>query len=254
MVQNHLSQVLALTAMEPPTTMGAEEVRAEKLKVLRAIPAITGDRVNTCVVRGQYGPGWVDGKPVSGYRSEPGVNPNSTTETFVALKLFVENWRWASVPFYLRTGKRLPKRLTEIGIQFRQAPLLLFNHPVTQQVAPNLLVIRIQPDEGISLKFNAKQPGPAVHLRPVTMDFRYSTSFGASSGSAYERLLLDCMLGDPTLFAHRDAVEAAWAIITPILEAWAQQPSPQLPNYAAGTWGPGEGDVLLQGDGCWRKP
>lgn len=251
MVQNHLSQVLALTAMEPPTSMGADEVRSEKLKVLRAIPPILGDRVNACAVRGQYGPGWVDGKQVPGYRSEPGVSPNSTTDTFVALKLFVENWRWAGVPFYLRTGKRLPKHLTEIVIQFRQAPLLLFNHTPTEQVAPNLLVIRIQPDEGISLRFNAKQPGPAVHVRPVNMDFRYSTSFGMASASAYERLLLDCMLGDPSLFAHRDAVETAWGILTPILEAWAHQPPPSLPNYAAGTWGPAEADALLQGGGCW---
>jgi glucose-6-phosphate 1-dehydrogenase len=254
MVQNHLSQVLALTAMEPPASMGAEEVRSEKLKVLRAIPPLIGDRVNSCTVRGQYGPGWVDGKEVPGYRSEPGVNPNSSTDTFVALKLFIENWRWAGVPFYLRTGKRLPKRLTEIAIQFRQAPLLLFNHTPTEQMSPNLLVIRIQPDEGISLKFTAKQPGPAMHVRPVTMDFRYSTSFGVASASAYERLLLDCMLGDPTLFAHRDAVEAAWGILTPILEAWASQTAPAFPNYAAGTWGPAAADSLLQGGGCWRKP
>jgi glucose-6-phosphate 1-dehydrogenase len=253
MVQNHLSQVLALTAMEPPAAMGADEVRAEKLKVLRAIPAIAGERVNSCVVRGEYGPGWVNGKQVPGYRSEPGVKPNSTTETYVALKLFVENWRWAGVPFYLRTGKRLAKQVTEIAIQFRQAPLLLFNQTPTDQVTPNLLVIRIQPDEGISLKFNAKQPGPAVHVRHVNMDFRYATSFGVASASAYERLLLDCMLGDPTLFAHRDAVEAAWAIITPILQAWSSQTVSSLPAYPAGSWGPAEADALLQGGGCWRK-
>jgi glucose-6-phosphate 1-dehydrogenase len=229
-------------------------VRAEKLKVLRAIPPVTGDRVRSCVVRGQYGPGWVDGKEVPGYRSEPGVNPNSNTDTYVALKLFIENWRWAGVPFYLRTGKRLPKRLSEIAIQFRQAPLLLFNQTPTEQMSPNLLVIRIQPDEGISLKFTAKQPGPSVHVRPVNMDFRYASSFGMASASAYERLVLDCMLGDPTLFAHRDAVEAAWGIITPILEAWTSQPASSFPNYAAGTWGPAEADSLLQGGGCWRKP
>ncbi len=254
MVQNHLSQVLALTAMEPPASMGAEEVRAEKLKVLRAIPPLIGDRINSCAVRGQYGPGWVEGKEVPAYRSEPGISPSSKTETYVALKLFIENWRWAGVPFYLRTGKRLPKRLTEIAIQFRQAPLMLFNQTPAEQMSPNLLVIRIQPDEGISLKFTAKQPGPAVHVRPVTMDFRYATSFGVASASAYERLLLDCMLGDPTLFAHRDAVEAAWGILTPILEAWAGEAAPSFPNYAAGTWGPAEADGLLQGGGCWRKP
>jgi glucose-6-phosphate 1-dehydrogenase len=181
------------------------------------------------------------------------VDPESSTETYVALKLFVENWRWAGVPFYIRTGKRMPKQLTEIAIQFRQAPLLLFNGKATEQMAPNLLVIRIQPDEGISLKFTAKQPGPSVHVRPVNMDFRYATSFGVASASAYERLLLDCMLGDPTLFAHRDAVEAAWAVITPILQTWMEEPAPDFPNYAAGNWGPQAAERLLAGGGCWRK-
>jgi glucose-6-phosphate 1-dehydrogenase len=250
MVQNHMLQLVALTAMEPPAAIGADEVRAEKVKVLRAVPPVA----DSGVVRGQYGPGWVEDKRVPGYRSEPGVNPNSITETFVALKLFVENWRWAGVPFFLRSGKRMPKRLTEISIQFRQAPLMLFDRSTpADQLAPNLMVIRIQPDEGISLKFSAKQPGPALHVRPVNMDFRYATSFGSSSAGGYERLLLDCMLGDATLFAHRDEVEAAWGIVTPILQAWQKQPPPNFPNYEAGSWGPPEADTLMQSGACeWR--
>ena len=252
MVQNHLLQVMALTGMEPPTSIAADSIRAEKAKLLRSIVPV-GANVDGCVVRGQYGPGWVEGVKVPGYREEPGVNPNSSTETFVALKLFVENWRWAGVPFYLRAGKRMPKRVTEVAIHFKSAPLMLFEHTPLDQITPNQLIVRIQPDEGISLKFSAKVPGPAIHIRPVTMDFRYASSFGVATADAYERLLLDCMLGDPTLFADREGVEAAWALVTPILRAWLRQPPPKFPNYPAGSWGPPEAESLLKGGGCnWR--
>jgi glucose-6-phosphate 1-dehydrogenase len=255
MVQNHMLQLLAHTAMEPPAAMGANEIRAEKVKVFRAIKPVNIDPVHSQVVRGQYGPGWIEGERVPGYREEPGVNPNSPIETFVALKFFVENWRWAGVPFYLRAGKRMPKHVTEIAIQFRQAPLMLFNNSRLDEFPPNLLIVRIQPDEGISLKFGAKFPGPAVHVRTVNMDFRYATSFGVAPASAYERLLLDCMLGDPTLFADREGVEACWALVTPILEAWKSMPPPAFPNYQAGTWGPEEANSLMEGTCCgWRRP
>ncbi|HZR30592.1 MAG TPA: glucose-6-phosphate dehydrogenase [Terriglobales bacterium] len=251
MVQNHLLQVMALTGMEPPTSIAADSIRAEKAKLLRSIVPV-GPNVDGCVVRGQYGPGWVEGVKVPGYREEPGVNPNSSTETFVALKLFVENWRWAGVPFYLRAGKRMPKRVTEVAIHFKSAPLMLFEHTPLDQITPNQLIVRIQPDEGISLKFSAKVPGPAIHIRPVTMDFRYASSFGVATADAYERLLLDCMLGDPTLFADREGVEAAWALVTPILRAWQRQPPAKFPNYPAGSWGPPEAESLLQGGCNWR--
>ncbi len=250
-VQNHVLQLLSITAMEPPVTLDADAVRSEKVKALHSIRPIPEDAVDRLVVRGQYGPGWVDGHEVAGYRSEPGVNPQSQTETFVAMKLYLDNWRWAGVPFYLRAGKRLAKRITEIAIQFKQAPLRLFERTSPEGIEPNLLVIRIQPDEGISLRFGAKLPGPAVHVRPVNMDFRYATSFNTASASAYERLLLDCMLGDATLFARDDAVDAAWSIVTPILRAWKKGPAAAFPDYAAGAWGPPEADQLLAG-GAWR--
>lgn len=212
--------------------------------------AIAQNEVEKFVVRGHYGPGWVDGHEVAGYRSEPGVGPESQTETFVAMKVYLDNWRWAGVPFYLRAGKRMPKRTTEIAIQFKQAPLRLFERCSPDGIEPNLLVVRIQPDEGISLKFGAKVPGPAVHVCPVSMDFRYATLFGVAAAPAYERLLLDCRLGDPTLFARSDAVEAAWSLVTPILRAWESGSSAQFPNYAAGTWGPSEADRFLEG-GEW---
>ena len=250
-VQNHVLQVLSITAMEPPVTFEADAVRSERVKALHSIRQIPENEVNQFVVRGQYGPGWVDGHEVVGYRSEPGVNPESQTETFVAMKLYLDNWRWAGVPFYLRAGKRLSKRITEIAIQFKQAPLRLFERASPDGIEPNLLLLRIQPDEGISLRFGAKLPGPAVHVRPVNMDFRYATSFGIASASAYERLLLDCMLGDATLFARNDAVEAAWSAVTPILQAWSKGPPASLPNYAAGTWGPPDAERLLE-SGDWR--
>ncbi len=250
-VQNHVLQVLSITAMEPPVTFDADAVRSEKVKALHSIRPIAEAEIDRFVVRGQYGPGWVDGHEVVGYRSEPGVNPESQTETFVAMKLYLDNWRWAGVPFYLRAGKRLAKRITEIAIQFKQAPLRLFERASPDGIEPNLLVIRIQPDEGISLRFGAKFPGPAVHVRPVNMDFRYATSFGMASASAYERLLLDCMLGDATLFARNDAVEAAWAVVNPILQVWEKDPRARFPNYAAGTWGPPEANQLLAGGEWW---
>ena len=235
MVQNHMLQLLTMTAMEPPVSFEADTVRAEKLKVLQAIRPLCGEDAPHCAVRGQYGPGMVEGEKVVGYRQEPGVNPNSNTETFAAVKLHVENWRWAGVPFYLRAGKRLARHATEIAVQFKQPPLRLFDGG--RALPPNLIALRIQPDEGIALRFSAKQPGPATHVRDVTMEFAYAKAFGMASANAYERLLLDCMLGDPTLFSTSKFVELAWSLVTPILEAW-KKPAPDFPNYAAGTWGP----------------
>ncbi len=249
MIQNHLTQLLTLTAMEPPVAYDADAVRDEKVKVLRAIQPIASE----ATVRGQYGPGSVSGRPVRGYRDERGVAPDSQTETYVALKLFVENWRWAGVPFYLRSGKALPRRVSEIAVQFRRVPTLLFASTPVNDIEPNVLAIRIQPDEGITLKFSSKVPGQA-QIRPVTMDFRYGTSFGVASPEAYERLLLDCMLGDSTLFTRRDEVEASWALLTPILESWAAGPAQAFPNYEAGTWGPAAADAFIARDGrAWRR-
>ncbi len=254
MIQNHMLQLLALTAMEPPAAFDADSVRGEKVKVFRSIRPISADEVNKLAVRGQYGEGRVNGEAVKGYRSEPGIKPDSSTETYAAVKFLIDNWRWADVPFYLRTGKRLPRRVTEIAIHFKQPPLLLFGRTPADQLEPNVLSLRIQPDEGISLKFGAKLPGPALRLRSVSMDFSYASSFGTGSADAYERLLLDCMLGDATLFARRDGVEAAWSIVTPILEAWAAEPPEEFPNYAAGTWGPKEAQEFIERDGRrWRR-
>jgi glucose-6-phosphate 1-dehydrogenase len=251
-VQNHMMELMSFVCMEPPVSFDADAVRHEKVKVWRAVKPI--DWAST--VRGQYGPGIVDGKPVKGYREEDRVNPRSQTETYAAFKLEIENWRWAGVPFYLRAGKRLAKRATEITIQFKQPPMLLFdrqNGPCTE-IQPNLLTMRIQPDEGISLRFGAKVPSPDMTVCPVNMDFNYAAAFGTSSANGYERLLLDAMLGDATLFAHRDGVEATWAIYTPVLEAWAASPPQNFPNYPAGSWGPKQADELLQRDGRqWRK-
>ncbi len=255
MVQNHMLQLLALTGMEPPVAFDAEAVRAEKLKVLRAARLLPVDGAMPWAVRGQYGPGWMGGERVPGYREEPGVSPDSRTDTFVALKLGIENWRWAGVPFYIRAGKRLPKRVTEIAIQFKQAPLALFERTPADQLEPNLLAMRIQPDEGIALKFVAKTPGTSMHVRPVTMDFRYATSFGMEQVEAYERLLLDCMLGDPLLFAHWSSVERSWELVMPVLDLWRTTAPPQFPNYEAGSWGPQQADDLMAADGrAWRRP
>jgi glucose-6-phosphate 1-dehydrogenase len=247
-VQNHVMELLSFVAMEPPVSFEAAAVRAEKVKVWKAIPKIHP----ADTVRGQYGPGIVDGKQVPGYRQEDRVHPRSQTETYAALRLEIENWRWAGVPFYIRAGKRLAKRVTEITIQFKQPPLLLFKDAEGkggEGIKPNVLSMRIQPDEGISLRFGAKTPGPSMTIGPVNMDFSYADAFGRSSANGYERLLLDAMFGDATLFAHRDGVEATWSLMTPILEAWAKDPIRDLPNYAAGTWGPATADAMLISDG-----
>jgi len=254
-VQNHVMELLSFVTMEPPSSFDSEAVRREKVKVWRAIPSIP--ILNA--VRGQYGPGIVEGKHVEGYRDEERVNPESGTETFAALRLDIENWRWAGVPIYLRAGKRLKKRATEISIQFKQPPLLIFNRLASsgpcQEIQPNLLTIRIQPDEGISLRFGAKVPTtPNMDVCPVIMDFDYAAAFGKSSANGYERLLLDAMLGDQTLFSHRDGVEINWALYTPILQAWAAKRPEVFPNYFAGTWGPECADHLLEKWGhTWRN-
>jgi len=251
MVQNHLLQVLSLVAMEPVASFRGDSVRDEKAKVFFAIRPLEDLAVET--VRGQYTAGAVLGQHVPGYREEPGVAVDSNIETYVAMKLHVDNWRWAGVPFYLRTGKRLPKRATEVAITFRQAPLQLFREMTGNEFTPNLLVLRIQPDEGISLRFGAKVPGTRGGVRPVNMDFRYGTSFGVEPPEAYERLLIDAMLGDPTLFTRWDSVEAAWALLTPVLEGWAHGESP-LEQYEAGTWGPPAAADLIERDGRqWHR-
>ena len=254
-VQNHMMELLALVALEPPSSFDSEAVRREKLKVWQAIPSIP--ILNT--VRGQYGPGIVQGEHVIGYRDEERVNPESGTETYAALRLFIENWRWAGVPFFLRAGKRLKKRATEISIQFKQPPLLIFNRMQASgpcsEIQPNLLTIRIQPDEGIALRFGAKVPtSTAMSVCPVNMDFDYEAAFGKSSANGYERLLLDAMLGDQTLFSHRDGVETNWALYTPVLQAWAAKKPEVFPNYFAGSWGPECADHLLESSGhTWRN-
>ena len=250
-LQNHVMEVLSFVAMEPPDSFESGAVRTEKLKVWRAIQPIPVEDT----VRGQYGPGTVDGDKVIGYRQEDRVDPNSSTETYAAMKLQIENWRWAGVPIYIRAGKRLAKRVTEVTVTFKQPPLHLFksNDP-TGQVKANTLKMRIQPDEGITLTFGAKIPGPTTNVKRVEMHFSYAEAFGKSSANGYERLLLDAMLGDGTLFAHRDGVEATWALMTPILEAWAKTKPTDFPNYEAGTWGPVASDALLKKDGRkWHK-
>ncbi len=254
MIQNHILQVMTLVAMEPPSEIEADSVRDEKLKVVKSIRPIAATEVNTFTVRGQYGYGTNGGKPVPGYRQEPSVDPKSTTETFAAFKFFVDNWRWANVPFYLRSGKRLPKRVTEIAIQFKQAPLQLFGQGA-EALDPNLLTLRIQPDEGIALRFGSKVPGQAINVRPVKMDFRYGAAFGGEPPEAYERLQLDCMLGDATLFTRADEVEAAWTLIDPIIAGWQANPPTDFSNYEAGTWGPQAAHDMLEQDGHkWRRP
>ena len=253
-VQNHVLQVLALTVMEPPATIDAKGIRDEKVKALRAVDILTPDEVTIDVVRGQYEPGWVEGEDVAGYRDEKGVDPHSKTETYVAMRVNVDNWRWAGVPFYVRTGKRLPKRVTEVAMEFRDVPHLPFGSKETRGLGPNALVLRIQPDEGISLRFGAKVPGQAFRVRSVAMDFAYGAAFLEQTPDAYERLLLDAMVGDPTLFIRADEVEQAWRVVDPILEVWADDTTP-LARYPAGTWGPREADRLLERDGRrWRNP
>jgi glucose-6-phosphate 1-dehydrogenase len=254
MIQNHLMQLFALVAMEPPVAYDADAVRDEKVKVLRALRRINPERIAESTIRGQYSAGNADGRPARGYREERGVTTDTRTETYVALKLFIENWRWAGVPFYLRSGKRLPRRVSEIAVQFKTPPFLLFNHTPTpmNEIDANVLAIKIQPDEGITLKFGSKVPGQP-QIRPVTMDFRYGTSFGVASPEAYERLLLDCMLGDGTLFTRRDEVEASWSLMSTILDGWSRDTRTPEP-YEAGTWGPAGADEFLARDNrVWRR-
>ena len=254
MVPNHILQLVTLTAMEPPISFHADAVRDEQSKILRAIQLLAPEDVLTRSVRGQYGPGEIDGASVPGYRAEPHVNPDSHTETFVALKLSIDNWRWADVPFYVRTGKRLAKRATEIAIQFRRAPFILFRDTPVERLGSNLLVLHIQPDEGISMRFGAKIPGPLVNIGPVNMAFHYTDYFGKELSTGYERLLYDCMVGDATLFQRADMVEAGWAVVQPVLDVWTALPPRNFPNYAAGTWGPKEADDLMARDQRkWRK-
>ncbi len=252
MVQNHLLQLLCLTAMEPPAGLDADSIRDEKVKVLRSLRPLTGDDVFKHVIRGQYGAGAINGKRVAAYRDELNVDPESTTETYVALEVNVDNWRWAGVPFFIRVGKRLPKSGTEIAIHFKSVPPVLFK-ATGESIDDNVLVIRIQPDEGISLRMSAKMPGSSLRIEPVKMDFHYGTSFGKATPEAYERLLLDAMSGDPTLFARRDEVDEAWKFIDAIHAAWATR-SNDLAHYSSGTWGPGEADELItRHESTWRR-
>ena len=253
MFQNHLLQVLTLAAMEPPVRFNADAVRDEKVKVLRAIRPITPEEMHDYSVRGQYGPGTVDGKPVPGYREEQGVAKDSGTSTYAALRFMVDNWRWQGVPFYLRSGKRLPVRATEIAIEFRKPPHLLFPLGDGDRIEPNVLALRVQPEEGITVRFEVKMPGRGMRPASVLMDFGYREAFDAVSHDAYETLLLDAMLGDATLFTRSDEVEAAWTVVDPIIDFWASKKPEHFPNYPAGTWGPEIADTFIQGMGCaWR--
>jgi glucose-6-phosphate 1-dehydrogenase len=253
MVQNHILQLVSLFAMEPPSSFSPEAVRNEKVKVLESLRPLDAAETAAGTVRGQYGHGLIDGREVPAYRQEPDVSPDSLVETFAAMKVHIDNWRWAGVPFYIRVGKRLPKRGTVINLQFRDVPHLLFKQ-AEGGLAPNVLTLRIQPEEGVSLQFSSKVPGPRMNIRPVKMDFQYGTSFGRAIPDAYDRLLLDCLAGDATLYTRRDEVEAAWTFVTGIIEAWKGTPPPPFPNYESGTWGPPEAEVLMRRDGRrWRS-
>lgn len=255
MIQSHLLQVMAVVAMEPPVSMRADDVRVEKTKVLRATRQISDDLVPTLAVRGQYGPGEIDGKAVPGYREEKGVDPASQTDTYAALQLFVDTWRWEGVPFYLRSGKRMARKTTEVVIYFKPTPHALFKSPDNERaLPPNQIVINIQPNEGIRLRFEGKVPGMGMNIKSVVMDFDYATNFQAKPQEAYATLLLDCMRGDQTLYKHRDEIEEAWRVVQPVLDHWAAHPSDDLPNYAAGTWGPAAADAMLEKGGRhWRN-
>jgi glucose-6-phosphate 1-dehydrogenase len=254
MVQNHMLQLLSLVAMEPPGSLHPEVVRDEKLQVLQALRPLNGAAVDAHVVRGQYGAGFEMGRPVPSYTEEDGVGAGSHTETYVALEVFVDNWRWAGVPWFLRTGKRLPRRASGISIHLKEVPPILFNKDPARKLDPNVLTIRIQPDEGFALGISSKAPGPRVQIYPVNMDFRYRSTFGGSSPEAYERLLLDILAGEATLFMRRDNVEASWTWIGPILDRWAERRhTGALARYAAGDWGPADAERLIQATGRrWR--
>jgi len=254
MIQNHLIQILTMIAMEPMVSFNANEIRNKKVDVLKAIRPITKEQVKEVAVRGQYGQGWMDGQKVPAYRSEPGVANHSSAETFAAIKLFVDNWRWQDVPFYLRTGKRLQRRASNVTIQFRPVPHQSF--PTTAALAwqPNFLIIDIQPQEGILLRFQAKKPGPTLKLTPVNMQFSYQDTFKVKSPEAYETLLLDVMSGDATLFMRADQVEASWSAIMPVLNAWEKSTPKDFPNYKSGSWGPKAADTLIAKDGrAWLQ-
>jgi glucose-6-phosphate 1-dehydrogenase len=255
MVQSHLLQLLTVVAMEPPARYSGNAVRDEKVKVLRSVVPPIGDaEVRRWVAPGQYGPGYVGGTEVPGYREEEGVAPGSKTETYVALKLFVDNWRWNGVPFFLRTGKRLPRRITEVAITFKRVPHMIFGGAEVEP-SPDVISMRIQPDEGIAVRFNAKVPGAGTQVRPVRMEFSYGSAFGEAGPDAYERLLLDVIRGDPTLFTRRDEVEAAWSIVQPILDVWDEPANPAPYPYAAGSWGPEAADRMIAlTDHSWRRP
>ncbi len=254
MVQNHLMQLFCLTAMEPPNSLDADSIRNEKVKVLQATNLADLSNIGLSAIRGQYTAGWMKGKSVPGYRDEDGASPQSTTPTYAALRLFIDNWRWKGIPFYMRTGKRMPKKVSEIAIQFKEVPFLMFQS-AARQASPNVLAMRIQPNEGISLRFEVKTPGNSLRTRTVDMDFRYDTAFGQPNTDAYSRLLVDCMLGDQTLFTRGDEVEASWRLLTPVLEVWDMPAPPEvIPLYEAGTWGPVEAELLLNRDGRnWRR-
>ncbi|HEY6329344.1 MAG TPA: glucose-6-phosphate dehydrogenase [Blastocatellia bacterium] len=259
MIQNHMLQLLSLVAMDPPVSLDADAVRDEKVRVMKCIRPIEPNEVNQVAVRGQYGPGVVDGHAVPGYRQEKDVNPKSPIETYAAVKFAIDNWRWADVPFYVRSGKRLPKREAEIAIQFRRAPHLLLRKSGADQIEPNQLVLRIQPDEGITLRFNSKVPDPRglpqTRVREVNMDFIYGSAFATNFPEAYERILRDAMLGDQTLFARRDMVEIGWSLVDPILQVWQGETPADFPNYESGSWGPDAAEDLLGKDGReWRRP
>ncbi|HEX4210481.1 MAG TPA: glucose-6-phosphate dehydrogenase, partial [Candidatus Binataceae bacterium] len=258
MIQNHLSQVMATITMEPPTVFDADNVRDERAKLLRAVRVMKAEDVPKYAVAGQYGPGRVGGQELPGFRQEPSVTPDAQTDTYAAVTFFVDNWRWAGVPFYIRTGKRMPKRVTDIAIQFHAPPLGLFKQQTKTGIElnprPNLLILRIQPEEGISLRFLSKAPGSGMRVRPVSMDFNYGSSFGERSPTAYETLLVDAMAGDATLYTRQDMVDASWEIVEPILEVWKNTRF-DFPNYAAGTWGPKASDEMLARQGhVWRVP
>ncbi|MEN6463586.1 MAG: glucose-6-phosphate dehydrogenase [Syntrophaceae bacterium] len=255
MIQNHLLQILSLVAMEPMVSFDADEIRSKKLDVLRAIRPIPEDQVQAFAVRGQYTDGWMEGQRAVAYRKEPDVSPQSNIETFAAVKLFVDNWRWQDVPFYLRTGKRLPQRVSEVSIQFRPVPHQSFPPSATLAWQPNRLIIRIQPEEGILLRFQAKQPGPTLHLSTVDMLFSYCERFRSAPPEAYETLILDVVRGDATLFMRADQAEAAWSVIMPVLEFWDTVPPVDFPNYQAGSWGPESSEALIARDGrSWLAP
>jgi glucose-6-phosphate 1-dehydrogenase len=255
MFQNHLLQLLCMTAMEPPVGLDADSVRDEKGKLLRSVRPVAAEEVATAAVRGQYGPGRMDGQEVVGYRQEAGVAKNSPTVTYAAMRFFIDNWRWEGVPFYLRSGKRMAKRITEIAIQFKRPPMLLFKSHAVEDVSPNVLVMRIQPDEGVSLTFEVKPPGHDMVISPLSLDFKYEEAFGSSPPEAYEALLEDCIEGDSTLFTRHDWVELAWALMDPIIQVWGLSKPRNFSNYESGSWGPREADEFMQKDGRrWRRP